>query len=344
MRPALPRLDRDQLEPLGIRLCNWVGEVVLMMPTLRRLEDAGYQLHLVGRGWARALLEGTGWSVYKRPNSLVEARRAWSDLRRNLGPDRPKALLFTRSLSSALETRLAGWRPIGHSKDGRTPLHSASYPLTPYTHASRSIGISRRLRWGNQPRIRRPYIWCPASDKRRKHSNCLTSMACGRVSTSSCVRFPALTTERGAKCGRIMENLAHGSQRPGSPQSYARDPAKRIGRNACYRRQPNYWEPTSASTPHCWQRLDRSLPTTRGQAIWLPPSAHASSLFTAHTRSWRGHLWASVSSYTHRPAAGPVLSESRQHCYRPKRAAIRATPRYTDASIELGAGSCLQDG
>ncbi len=137
MRPALPRLDRDQLEPLGIRLCNWVGEVVLMMPTLRRLEDAGYQLHLIGRGWARALLEGTGWSVYKRPNSLVEARRAWSDLRRNLGPDRPKALLFTRSLSSALETRLAGWRPIGHSKDGRTPLLSASYPLTPYTHASR---------------------------------------------------------------------------------------------------------------------------------------------------------------------------------------------------------------
>jgi heptosyltransferase-2 len=137
MKPALPRLDRDQLEPLGVRLCNWVGEVVLMMPTLRRLEDAGYQLHLVGRGWARALLEGTGWSVYKRPNTLLEARRTWRELRRDLGTEHPKALLFTRSLSSALETRLAGWRPIGHSKDGRTPLLSAAYRLSPYTHASR---------------------------------------------------------------------------------------------------------------------------------------------------------------------------------------------------------------
>lgn len=136
MSPVLPRLDPDRRAPLGIRLCNWVGEVVLMMPTLRRLQDAGYDLHLVGRGWAGALLEGSAWPVYRRPGTLLAARRTWDGLRRSLGAPHPKALLFTKSLSSALETRFAGWRPIGYARDGRTPLLTAAFPLPRYVHAA----------------------------------------------------------------------------------------------------------------------------------------------------------------------------------------------------------------
>jgi heptosyltransferase-2 len=136
MTNALPRLDHDQREPLGVRLCNWVGEVVLLMPTLRRLEQAGYDLHLVGRGWATALLEGTGWPVYRRPGALLDARRTWRDVRRTVHQRSPKALLFTKSLSSALETRFAGWRPIGYARDGRTPLLSWAYPMPDGTHAA----------------------------------------------------------------------------------------------------------------------------------------------------------------------------------------------------------------
>ena len=136
MTCALPPLKPSQRAPLGIRLCNWVGEVVLMLPTLRRLDAAGYDLHLVGRGWAGSLLEGCGWPVYRRPPGLLEARRTWRDLRRSLRVGSPPALLFTKSLSSALETRFAGWRPIGYARDGRTPLLSAAYPLARYAHAS----------------------------------------------------------------------------------------------------------------------------------------------------------------------------------------------------------------
>jgi heptosyltransferase-2 len=137
MTPALPRRAGTSPEILGVRLCNWVGEVVLMIPALRRLEEAGYSLQLVGRGWAGPLLEGTGWSVTKRPGPLLQARRTWRDLRLSLGAEHPKALLFTRSLSSAFETRFAGWQPIGHAKDGRTPLLTRAFPYRPYTHASR---------------------------------------------------------------------------------------------------------------------------------------------------------------------------------------------------------------
>ncbi len=136
MTIALPRLENGSRAPLGIRLCNWVGEVVLLLPTLRRLEAAGYDLHMMGRGWASALLEGTGWPVYRRPAALLEARRAWRDVRRTLPHRNPKALLFTKSLSSALETRFAGWRPVGYARDGRTPFLSTAYPMPEWTHAA----------------------------------------------------------------------------------------------------------------------------------------------------------------------------------------------------------------
>lgn len=136
MNPILPRLEPGQRTPLGVRLCNWVGEVVLLLPTLQRLDAAGYDLHLVGRGWATALLAGTPWTVTRRPAALGDARRTWCDLRKRVGVARPAALLFTKSLSSALETRLAGWRPIGYRQDGRSPLLQRAYAMPPWVHAS----------------------------------------------------------------------------------------------------------------------------------------------------------------------------------------------------------------
>src|ERR1700676_2187401 len=56
---------------LVVRLCNWVGEVVLSLPALQRLAAAGYDLHLVGKRWAPALLEGSGWPVDARAPGLL---------------------------------------------------------------------------------------------------------------------------------------------------------------------------------------------------------------------------------------------------------------------------------
>ena len=122
---------------LLVRLCNWVGEVVLSLPALRRLEAAGFELHLYGKSWAPSLLAGTGWPVMVRTGGLRSAARQLRAWRRTLGPasGRPRALLFTKSLSSALETRLAGLRPNGYAYDGRSPLLEQAFRLPTPTHA-----------------------------------------------------------------------------------------------------------------------------------------------------------------------------------------------------------------
>jgi heptosyltransferase-2 len=41
-----------QPRPLIVRLRNWVGDVILGVPALNLLASRGYQLQLVGKGWA----------------------------------------------------------------------------------------------------------------------------------------------------------------------------------------------------------------------------------------------------------------------------------------------------
>ena len=70
--------------PVAVRLRNFVGDVVLSVPTLQRLSDAGFALHLVGKGWARPLLEGFGWPVQALAPDLPGRVRQWRALRREL--------------------------------------------------------------------------------------------------------------------------------------------------------------------------------------------------------------------------------------------------------------------
>ena len=80
--------------PLIVRLRNWVGDVVLGIPLLQRLEDAGYQLQLLGKGWARDLLAGHGWAVETLPATVRERspgswwQLLWDCLHRYLESDR----------------------------------------------------------------------------------------------------------------------------------------------------------------------------------------------------------------------------------------------------------------
>lgn len=114
--------------PLIVRLRNWVGDVLLGLPALTRLEAAGYELHLVGKGWARDLLAGHGWPVHVPPKDLRGRVALLRQLRRDLrGRDpgfdrRLNTVCFPYSFSSALEGRLAGLRSIGHRYEGRSLL------------------------------------------------------------------------------------------------------------------------------------------------------------------------------------------------------------------------------
>jgi heptosyltransferase-2 len=68
--------------PLIVRLRNWVGDVILGVPALKLLTSHGYQLHLVGKGWAPALLAGEDWPVHVRPAGTGDSVRQLRELRR----------------------------------------------------------------------------------------------------------------------------------------------------------------------------------------------------------------------------------------------------------------------
>lgn len=158
-----------------VRLCNWVGEAVLSLPALRRLEAAGYELHLYGKGWAPALFEGTGWPVTVRHGGLKDATAQLRSLRRSLdSAARPPALLMTNSFSSALETRLAGFAPSGFAREGRSLLLRAAYPLPNFTHAADSYWHLAGCFLGTDERFPTSLMWTP-SDAQRVQAQALLS-------------------------------------------------------------------------------------------------------------------------------------------------------------------------
>jgi heptosyltransferase II len=117
-----------QTRPLIVRLRNWVGDVTLALPTLQRLADAGYDLHLVGKAWAADLLAGHGWPVQVLAKTRAERVSQLRGLRRAafaadpLAARRLNALCLPDSFSSALDFRLAGLRALGHAHEGRSLL------------------------------------------------------------------------------------------------------------------------------------------------------------------------------------------------------------------------------
>jgi heptosyltransferase II len=110
--------------------------VVLSLPTLQRLDDAGYALQLVGKAWAADLLQGHGWPVHAYPKTLRERvrllrRLAAAARAEDAGFDRRlNAVAFPFSFSSALDMRLAGLRALGHAHEGRSWLLSRSVRRT----------------------------------------------------------------------------------------------------------------------------------------------------------------------------------------------------------------------
>src|SRR5262245_55380329 len=99
--------------PLIVRLRNWVGDVILGIPALKLLASYGYQLQLVGKGWAPALLAGEGWAVQVRAPGAwasVQQLRGLRRAARSVDPAfdrRDNAMVLTTSFSSAFEMRLA---------------------------------------------------------------------------------------------------------------------------------------------------------------------------------------------------------------------------------------------
>ena len=140
--PSMPTLAGMNLAaaptpgPLVVRLRNWVGDVVLSVPALRRLEAAGHDLHLVGKGWAADLLGGHGWKVHPMRKGRWDRVAQLRELRRQLGPS-VRSLLFPYAFSAALEFRLAGFSPDGFSGQCRGWLLGRSFRRPRGLHTAR---------------------------------------------------------------------------------------------------------------------------------------------------------------------------------------------------------------
>ncbi len=135
--PPVPLVDDAPAAPraLIVRLRNWVGDVTLALPMLQRLADAGFAPVLVGKGWARDLLAGTGWPVHGLPRTTRERVALLRRLRDEAAARDPgfgrapvQALCLPDSFSSALEFRLAGLRALGHAWEGRRLLLARALP------------------------------------------------------------------------------------------------------------------------------------------------------------------------------------------------------------------------
>jgi heptosyltransferase-2 len=132
-------------QPLAVRLCNYIGDVVLGLPALQLLSAQGFQPHLYGAGWASTLLSGTGWPVTKRGSGLRTRVSQLRQMRRALQADpaaqgQPSwALAMPNSFSSALELRLAGFAVAGFASDGRGFLLRKTLPPAEGPHAAESF-------------------------------------------------------------------------------------------------------------------------------------------------------------------------------------------------------------
>ncbi|MBP7868030.1 MAG: hypothetical protein KA419_19035, partial [Acidobacteria bacterium] len=143
-------------EVLAVRLPNWVGDVVMALPALGRLHDAGFALRCFGRGWAPELLAGCPWRVEALPRGALAAARAL----RASGARR--GVLFPNSLGSALSMRLAGVRAAGYAGEGRRPLLGLSLPKPRGRHEAEvffALAAAAAHSWGealSEPRPTEP--------------------------------------------------------------------------------------------------------------------------------------------------------------------------------------------
>ena len=114
-----PQTTSPRRPVVVVRLSNWIGDVVLMLPALVRLARIA-DLRLVGRRWAPDLLAAYGWPCHVYPAKLKERVRLLRSLKQPGVP--AHGLCVPTSFSSALEFRLAGLPAIGYAREGRSPL------------------------------------------------------------------------------------------------------------------------------------------------------------------------------------------------------------------------------
>lgn len=102
---------------LFVRLPNHLGDACMCLPALDLLASSGNALVLIGRPWAPELFQAYGWPVLALRGSWIERIDALRVARVAHGGR--LVVLFTNSIGSALEFRLAGFACAGYANEAR---------------------------------------------------------------------------------------------------------------------------------------------------------------------------------------------------------------------------------
>ena len=118
------------MTPLIVRLPNHLGDACMSIAALDALANAGYPLTLAGRAWSAALFAAYDWPVL----ALRDDHRANVRALRQAASGSADGLLFTNSLSTAVEFRVAGIAATGYARGGRSWLLARAVPVHPDDH------------------------------------------------------------------------------------------------------------------------------------------------------------------------------------------------------------------
>jgi heptosyltransferase II len=143
-QPSQPA-KRPPRKQLIVRVRNFIGDVVLLLPALERLEAAGYALTLVGKPWLASLVEGYvaayGWSVHNYPKKYFDRVKSLRKLATECASKDPtfhrrvNAITFATSFSSVLDMRSAGLKAYGFAVEGRSLLLAGHAKIVYGEHA-----------------------------------------------------------------------------------------------------------------------------------------------------------------------------------------------------------------
>jgi heptosyltransferase II len=139
--PSSPAPQPSPSKALIVRVRNFIGDVVLAIPALERLQNAGYQLHIVGKPWLRSLFDAYPWPVEKYPASFSERRTLLRSMAKKIEASDPtfqsriNAITFATSFSSVLDMRAAGLRPYGFGAEGRSIMLAGRAKIVYGEHA-----------------------------------------------------------------------------------------------------------------------------------------------------------------------------------------------------------------
>lgn len=92
----------------AIRLPNWLGDVIMTLPSLEALNRAGFTFELLGKPWIKDLFSAYPYRCHAIPNNLGDTRRLYQAMGTS------HAILFTNGLSSVLPLVGTGIKSIGY--------------------------------------------------------------------------------------------------------------------------------------------------------------------------------------------------------------------------------------